>query len=100
MVPLLRTRGPRMSDVEPPTTDEVIVVINGFGCDARENRVDLCQWADPRHSKERGRDRHARAQVHDAEGTAASGQGSQRHRLTQKASTIGVVEALETETAY
>jgi hypothetical protein len=25
-----------MSDVEPPTTDEVIVVINGFGCDARE----------------------------------------------------------------
>jgi hypothetical protein len=25
-----------MSDEEPPTTDEVIVVINGFACDARD----------------------------------------------------------------
>jgi hypothetical protein len=33
-----------MSDEEPPTTDEVIVVINGYAFDAREIEWIFCQW--------------------------------------------------------
>jgi hypothetical protein len=47
--------------LERDATDEVIVIIHGWACDAREIEWISAKGADPRLSKERARDRPARA---------------------------------------